>query len=62
LNCQAACESKETLDQFIEVMIKIAEEAKTNPELLLEAPHHTPVGRPDEVKAAKDLDLAYKVF
>jgi glycine dehydrogenase subunit 2 len=55
-------ESKETLDQFIEVMIKIAEEAKTNPELLLEAPHHTPVGRPDEVKAAKDLDVAYRVL
>lgn len=55
-------ESKETLDRFIEVMIKIAEEAKTNPELLLQAPHHTPVGRPDEVKAAKDLDLAYKAL
>lgn len=55
-------ESKETLDQFIEAMIKIAEEAKTNPELLLEAPHTTPVGRPDEVKAAKDLDLAYKAL
>jgi glycine dehydrogenase subunit 2 len=55
-------ESKETLDQFIEIMIKIAEEAKTNPELLLQAPHHTPIGRPDEVKAAKDLDLAYKAM
>ncbi len=52
-------ESKKTLDSFIEVMKKIAEEAKTSPELLLNAPHHTPVGRPDEVKAAKDLDVAY---
>ena len=52
-------ESKETIDSFIEVMIKIAEEAKNNPELLLRAPHNTPVSRPDEVKAAKDLDVAY---
>ena len=54
-------ESKETLDEFIEVMIKIAEEAKENPTLLLEAPHNTPVRRPDEVKAARDLDVAYLV-
>jgi glycine dehydrogenase subunit 2 len=42
-------------------MIKIAEEAKENPTLLLEAPHNTPVRRPDEVKAARDLDVAYLV-
>jgi glycine dehydrogenase subunit 2 len=50
-------ESKETLDQFAEVLIKIADEAHTQPELLKEAPHNTPVGRLDEVKAAKDLVL-----
>src|SRR5687768_3545177 len=50
-------ESKETLDGFIEVMLKIAEEAKTQPDLLKEAPHNAPVRRVDEVKAAKDLVL-----
>ena len=38
-------ETKDELDNFIEVMKKIAEEAKTNPELLHEAPHSAPVGR-----------------
>jgi glycine dehydrogenase subunit 2 len=50
-------ESKETLDLFAETMIKIADEAHTTPELLKEAPHDTPVGRLDEVKAAKELVL-----
>jgi glycine dehydrogenase subunit 2 len=50
-------ETKETLDEFIEIMKKIAEEAKTNPELLHDAPHFAPVRRLDEVKAAKDLVL-----
>lgn len=50
-------ESKQTLDEFVKVMLKIAEEAHTEPELLKSAPHNTPVGRLDEVKAAKDLVL-----
>jgi glycine dehydrogenase subunit 2 len=50
-------ESKETLDQFIDAMRKIADEAVNQPELLHSAPHHTPVKRLDEVKAAKDLVL-----
>ena len=50
-------ESKQTLDSFVEVMLKIAEEAHTQPELLKSAPHNTPVGRLDEVKAAKELVL-----
>ena len=50
-------ESKETLDHFIEVMKTIAMEAKETPELLKEAPHITPVGRVDEVLAAKQLVL-----
>jgi glycine dehydrogenase subunit 2 len=54
-------ESKETMDDFIDVMINIAKETKNNPELLFSAPHNTPVSRPDEVKAAKDLDVAYRV-
>jgi glycine dehydrogenase subunit 2 len=50
-------ESKQTLDEFAEVMLKIAKEAHTTPQLLHEAPHDTPVGRLDEVKAAKELVL-----
>ncbi len=53
-------EAKETLDAFIEVMIKISDEAKTNPELLKEAPHITPVSRPDETKANRNPILSYK--
>jgi glycine dehydrogenase subunit 2 len=51
-------ESKQTLDAFVDALITIAEEARTNPEILKTAPHRTPVGRVDEVKAAKDLILA----
>ncbi len=50
-------ESKETLDNFIDVMKKIATEARETPDLLLGAPHSTPVGRVDEVLAAKQLVL-----
>jgi len=50
-------ESKQSLDNFANVLIKIAEEAHTQPELLKSAPHITPVGRLDEVKAAKELVL-----
>src|SRR5512144_3194649 len=50
-------ENKATLDVFIEAMVKIAGEAKTQPELLKEAPHKTPFGRMDEVKAARELVL-----
>jgi len=53
-------ESKETLDAFAEAMLEIAEEARTNPDLLHEAPHVTPVGRLDEVKAAREPVLRWK--
>ena len=48
-------ENKETLDAFVDAMLKIAEEAHTNPEILKSAPHNAPIKRLDEVKAAKDL-------
>lgn len=48
-------ENIQTLNAFCEAMLKIAEEAHNTPELLFEAPHTTPIGRLDEVKAAKDL-------
>lgn len=50
-------ESKQTLDRFADALLKIAEEAKNEPALLKDAPHNTPVGRLNEVKAAKDLIL-----
>ena len=46
-------ESRETLDAFIEVMRKIATEAASDPQLLHSAPLNTPVGRPDETRAAR---------
>ncbi len=52
-------ESKEVLDQFIDVMIKISEEAKENPELLTSAPHRTPISRADDVLAVKRPILTY---
>ncbi|MBN1145685.1 MAG: aminomethyl-transferring glycine dehydrogenase subunit GcvPB [Anaerolineales bacterium] len=54
-------ESKQTLDAFVDILLKIAEEAHTDPELLHSAPHKTPVGRLDEVKAAKELILCCAV-
>jgi glycine dehydrogenase subunit 2 len=50
-------EDKATLDEFIDVMKKIAEEAHTDPDLLRSAPHTAPVSRLDEVRAAKQLVL-----
>ena len=53
-------ESKETLDGFIAVMRKIAEEAKNDPDLVKSAPHNTPIGRVDDVLAAKHPVVTYK--
>ena len=50
-------ESKQSMDAFAEALLAIAREARETPELLKEAPHNTPVGRLDEVKAAKELVL-----
>lgn len=52
-------ESKETLDAFCDTMIKIAEEARGNPDLLKSAPLTTPVRRLDEVKAAREPDVCW---
>lgn len=52
-------ESRETLDAFAEALIKIAEETEKNPELVRGAPHNTPVGRLDEVSAARKPDLRW---
>ena len=52
-------ESRETIDAFIDAMIEIAELAKTDPSKLKGAPTTTPVSRPDETAAAKNLDIAF---
>jgi glycine dehydrogenase subunit 2 len=50
-------ESRETLDHFADAMIQVLKEAAENPDLLKTAPHTTPVGRLDEAKAVKELDI-----
>ena len=53
-------ESKETIDAFIEVMRKIAAEAAQDPRILHDAPHCTPISRPDETTAARNPILKYQ--
>ena len=53
-------ESRETLDRAVQVFLDILEEAKTDPEKLHEAPHTCPIGRPDEVGAARNPVLRYE--
>lgn len=52
-------ETKQVLDEFVDAMLKIAEVAKTNPEVVISAPHTTPVKRLDETLAARHPDLKY---
>lgn len=52
-------ESKQTLDEFIEIMLKIDQETKDSPELVNSAPHKTPVGRLDEALAARKPNLRW---
>jgi glycine dehydrogenase subunit 2 len=53
-------ESKETLDDFVEIMLKIDEETQTDPEMVKSAPHTTPVGRLDEALAARKPNLRWQ--
>ena len=53
-------ESKETIDGFIAVMRQIAQEAKDTPDMVKSAPHNTPIGRVDDVLAAKHPVVTYK--
>ena len=52
-------ESKRTLDHFVEVMTRIAEEARRDPDLLHEAPTKAPLRRLDELRAARNLVLRW---
>ena len=53
-------EDKETLDEFVTVMKKIAKEAREQPELVKSAPHETQIKRIDEVRAAREPILNYR--
>lgn len=53
-------ESLDTLDCFIDVMHRIASEAAETPDIVKTAPHNTPIGRVDDVLAAKHPILTYK--
>jgi glycine dehydrogenase subunit 2 len=53
-------EAKETLDAFCDAMLEIARDAAEDPALLKAAPHHRPVRRLDEVKAAKRAIVRYR--
>ena len=53
-------ESKERLDKFVDVMLKIAEEVKTNPENVVSSPHNAPIRKVDETTAARNPNLRYK--
>ena len=52
-------ESKETLDAFAAALLRIAEEAQTDPESVRHAPQRLVVSRVDEVKAAREPDLRW---
>lgn len=53
-------EVKKRLDDFIDVMLKIADEIKSNPEVVLSAPHSAPIKKVDETQAARHPDLKYE--
>jgi glycine dehydrogenase subunit 2 len=53
-------ESKQTLDLFVAAMMEILREARENPEVVKSAPHTTPVRRLDDVRAAREINLAWK--
>ncbi len=52
-------ETRETLDNFVAVMRQIAEEARTKPDLVKNAPHTTPIGRLDQALAARKPNLRW---
>lgn len=54
-------ESKQELDSFIAAMGKILAEAKENPAILHNAPHHLSLRRLDDVKAVRELDLTWEM-
>ena len=54
-------ESKEELDDFVEIMKTVAKEVLTKPDFVNGAPYNTPVGRVDEAQAARNLNLCWNI-
>ena len=53
-------ESRETLDAFADAMIQIATDIEQQPETVHNTPQTTPIGRPDEVNAAREPKLKWE--
>ena len=53
-------EDRDTLDGFIDALRVIRDEARDSPEVVNTAPHTMPVRRLDDVRAARELDLAWR--
>ncbi len=53
-------EDKETLDQFVDTMVKILDEARESADMVKGAPYTQPVKRLDDVRAARELNLCWK--
>ncbi|MFC1500638.1 aminomethyl-transferring glycine dehydrogenase subunit GcvPB [Candidatus Zixiibacteriota bacterium] len=54
-------ETRETLDLYAQALIEIAHQSESDPDLIRDAPHNTPVRRPDEAQAAKFPDLRWRI-
>ncbi len=52
-------ESRQSIEGFAEALLEVAQEAEHDPDLVRNAPHTTPVGRLDETRAVRQLDLSF---
>jgi glycine dehydrogenase subunit 2 len=52
-------ESKETMDEAVQIYLDLYEKAYSDPQVLKTAPHNTPIRRPDEVGAARNPKVRY---
>ena len=53
-------ETREELDGFVDALVAILREAETDAASVKSAPHTMPVRRLDDVRAARQLDVAWK--
>lgn len=53
-------ETVESIQQFADAMNQIAKEAEENPEILITAPHNTPIRRVNDALAARNLNIRWK--
>ncbi len=52
-------ETRETLDDFADALIKIDEEITEHPDVVTSAPHSTPIRKLDDALAARQVDVCY---